>query len=178
VSVLHHSVQRRSGILLAGKTVVHVCVINLPTSTPTILLQLPRLDGGILSGIYCRDPCVDCGVDLRGDRAVLSYYSSSHFDLLSWSCGQGRRDASNTAASRLLRLLNPFLEISINRSTDQLRHWRTCFLGQNSQLLDLLCFEEQGCTLHTHSIPYRHTLYVGFFHRLDLHLHALTKQGH
>jgi hypothetical protein len=72
----------RSGIFLAGKTIVHVAVKYPPTSTLAILLQLPCLKGGVLPGVECGDSRIDGRADGGGVRAFLSYYSRSHFDLL------------------------------------------------------------------------------------------------
>jgi hypothetical protein len=71
--------------------------------------------------------------------------------------GQGRRGASNTMALRLLQFLGSLQQVLVNRTSNEFCDWSARFLGQRQQLLELLFLQEEGCPLHDHTVPYRHT---------------------
>jgi hypothetical protein len=73
------------------------------------------------------------------------------------SCGQGRRSARSTVASRLLQFFCSPPKVVVNRTPDEFCHRSARLLGQLLQLLDLLLFEEEGCPFHGHIVSYRHT---------------------
>jgi hypothetical protein len=71
--------------------------------------------------------------------------------------GQGGLGADYTVASRLLQFFCSLPKVVVNRTPDKLCHRSACLVGQYLELLELVFLQEEGCPLHDHTIPYRHT---------------------
>jgi hypothetical protein len=92
---------------------------------------------------------------MRGDRRLLQFEQPLQPPIRLRRSGAS--SGCNRTASRLLQFSCSLLKVFVDGTPDEFRDRSACFVGQLLQLLNLLLFEEEGCPLHGHIVPHRHT---------------------